>query len=79
MPKSLQEAMEDRFSDQLVRSYVAGVLAKGTLEEELRRVQELLLGYTKNPHEDKAFQRGLVTRTNQLFRALLQIKEERKF
>ena len=67
--------MDDRFSDELVRGYIAGVLSKGTLAEELRRVQDLLRMYTKHPSEDKAFQKGLVTRTNQLFRALLEVKE----
>jgi hypothetical protein len=66
--------MEDRFSDELVRGYIAGVLSKGTLVSELQRVQELLRMYTKHPNEDKAFQRGLISRTNQLFRALLEIK-----
>ena len=68
--------MDDRFSDELVRGYIAGVLSKGTLAEELQRVQDLLRMYTKHPNEDKAFQRGLISRTNQLFRALLRAKQD---
>lgn len=68
--------MDDTFSEPLIRGYLAGVLAKGTLAEELQRVQDLLILYTKHPSPDKAFQRGLVSRTNQLFRALLQLKED---
>ena len=68
--------MDDRFSEPLIRGYIAGVLAKGTLEEDLRRVQDLLRMYTKHPSEDKAYQRGLIGRTNQLFRALLQAKQD---
>ena len=68
--------MDDRFSDELVRGYIIGVLSKGTLVEELQRVQDLLRMYTKHPSEDKGYQRGLISRTNQLFRALLQAKQD---
>lgn len=66
--------MDDRFSDYLVRSYIEGVLAKGTLEEELARVRDLLIRYTKYPDPNRETQRCYVSRTNQLFRALLDAK-----
>lgn len=67
--------MDDRFSDQLIRAYIAGVRSKGTLDDELVRVQTLLIQYTKYPCPDKETQRCYVSRTNQLFRALLDLKE----
>jgi len=66
--------MDDRFSEPLVRSYIQGVLAKGTLEEELARVRDLLIRYTKQPDPNREVQRCYVSRTNQLFRALLEAK-----
>lgn len=67
--------MDDHFSEPLIRGYLDGVRAKGTLASELQRIQELLVDYTKNPHSDKHYQRCLIGRTNQLFRALLSLKE----
>ena len=67
--------MDIRFPDILVREYIHGVLAKGTLEEELVRVQTMLIDYTKHPKPDKAFQNALIGRTNQLFRALLEARD----
>lgn len=66
--------MDDRFSDQLIRAYIAGVRDKGTLEEELSRVRDLLIQYTKYPCPNKETQRCYISRTNQLFRALLDLK-----
>ena len=67
--------MDDQFSEPLIRGYIAGVLTKGTLAEELERIRGLLLLYTRHPSPDKAYQQGLIRRTNQLFRALLEAKE----
>ena len=66
--------MDDRFAEPLIQGYLDGVRAKGTLVSELRRIQDLLVEYTKHPHTDKAYQQALVGRTNQLFRALLSMK-----
>jgi hypothetical protein len=68
--------MDDRFTEPLIQGYIAGVLHKGILAEELRRVQGLLILYTKHPSDDKTYQRGLISRTNQLFRALLHAKSQ---
>lgn len=66
--------MDDRFSDQLIRAYIAGVRDKGTLDSELARIKDLLVGQTKHPHPDTVQHRGLIARTNQIFRALLDLK-----
>lgn len=73
--QSAAAAMDDHFSEPLIRGYLDGVRAKGTLVSELRRIQDLLIEYTKHPHPDKAYQRALVARTNQLFRALLSLTQ----
>jgi hypothetical protein len=68
--------MDDRFSDALIRSYLDGVQSKGALDSELARVQDLLVHYTKQPDRNKAIQHCCIGRTNQLFRALLELKAQ---
>ena len=58
--------------------YIERVLDEHRLDDEILRIQHLLLGLTKYPHPDKAVQARKVQLMNQIFKALLSAKEARE-
>jgi hypothetical protein len=61
-----------------IPGYIEQVLDEHRLEEELLRIENLLLGLTKNPHPDRAVQAHKVRIMTQVFKALLSAKEARE-
>ena len=61
-----------------IAEYIERVLDEHRLDEELLRVENLLLGLTKNPHPDKAIQAQKVHLMTQVFKSLLSAKEARE-
>ena len=62
------------FDEYELRTYVAEIRYAGVLDEELKRIREVMVGNLKNPEEDAAKQRETVIRLNQLFKVLLAEK-----
>ena len=58
--------------------YLNAVFEEGRLDDELLRIQNLLLGLTKYPHPDKAIQARKVQLMTQIFKGLLSTKEARE-
>jgi hypothetical protein len=61
-----------------IPAYIEQVMDEYRLEDEIRRIQNLLLGLTKYPHPDKAIQARKVQLMTQIFKALLSAKESRE-
>lgn len=61
-----------------IDAYVERVLDEHRLDEEILRIQNLLLGLHKLPHPDKEVQTRKVQLTTQIFKALLSAKEARE-
>jgi hypothetical protein len=61
-----------------IEAYLNQVWEEGRLEDEILRIQNLLLGLTKFPHPDKAIQARKVQLMTQIFKALLSTKEARE-
>jgi hypothetical protein len=61
-----------------VEAYLERVLDEHRLEDEILRIQNVLLGLTKNPYPDKAIQARKVQLVTQIFKALLSAKEARE-
>lgn len=61
-----------------IPGYVERVLDEHRLDDELLRIQNLLLGLTKHPHPDKAVQARKVHLMTEIFKALLSAKEARE-
>lgn len=61
-----------------IAGYIERVLDEHRLDEELLRIENLLLGLTKNPHPDKAIQAQKVHLMTQVFKSLLSAKEARE-
>ena len=61
-----------------IPAYIEQVMDEYRLEDEIRRIQNLLLGLTKYPHPDKAIQARKVQLMTQVFKALLSAKESRE-
>jgi|688.fasta_scaffold1206121_1 hypothetical protein len=61
-----------------IDGYVEQVLDEHRLDDELIRIEHLLLGLTKQPHPDKAIQARKVYLMTQIFKALLSAKEARQ-
>ena len=61
-----------------IDAYVERVLDEHRLDDELLRIENLLVGLTKLPHPDKAIQARKVQLMNQIFKALLSAKEARE-
>ena len=61
-----------------IDGYVEQVLDEHRLEDELIRIEHLLLGLTKQPHPDKAIQARKVYLMTHIFKALLSAKEARQ-
>lgn len=58
--------------------YIERVLDEHRLDEEILRIENLLVGLTKQPHPDKGIQARKVHLMNQIFKALLSAKEARE-
>lgn len=58
--------------------YVERVLDEHRLDDEILRIQNLLLGLTKHPHPEKAVQAYKIRHMTEIFRALLSAKEARE-
>lgn len=58
--------------------YIERVLDEHRLDDEILRIENLLVGLTKHPHPDKAIQARKVQLMNQIFKALLSAKEARE-
>lgn len=61
-----------------IDAYVERVLDEHRLDDELIRIEHLLLGLTKLPHPDKAVQARKVQLMTHIFRSLLSAKEARE-
>lgn len=61
-----------------IQAYLDRVLEEGRLDDEILRIQHLMIGLTKLPCPDKAIQARKVQLMNQLFKALLSTKEARE-
>lgn len=61
-----------------IDGYVEQVLDEHRLDDELIRIEHLLLGLTKQPHPDKAIQARKIQLMTQIFKALLSAKEARQ-
>jgi hypothetical protein len=61
-----------------IPAYIERVMDEYRLEDEILRIQNLLLGLTKYPHPDKAIQARKVQLMTQIFKALLSAKESRE-
>jgi hypothetical protein len=59
-----------------IEGYLNQVFEEGRLDDEILRIQHLLLGLTKLPHPDKAIQARKVQLMTQIFKALLVAKEK---
>ena len=62
------------FQPQAIEDYIRRVNEHNILKEELERVQTTLQRLNMFPYEDKEFQKNMVSRANQVFRALLTEK-----
>jgi hypothetical protein len=58
--------------------YIERVLDEHRLDDEILRIQNVLLGLTKQPHPDKAVQVRKVQVVTEIFKALLSAKEARE-
>ncbi len=58
-----------------IPGYIEQVLDEYRLQDEILRIQHLLLGLTKHPHPDKAVQARKVHLMTEIFKALLSAKE----
>ena len=58
--------------------YIERVRREQSLEAELVRINNLMIGTSKYPYADKARQREVVATSNQIFRALLAEKARQK-
>jgi len=61
-----------------VDAYIERVLDEHRLDDEILRIQHLMVGLTKQPCPDKAVQTRKVQLMTQIFRALLSAKEARE-
>jgi hypothetical protein len=61
-----------------IETYLNQVWEEGRLDDEILRIQNLLLGLTKYPHPDKAIQARKVQLMTQIFKGLLSTKEARE-
>ena len=61
-----------------IEGYLNQVWEEGRLDDEILRIQNLLLGLTKYPHPDKAIQARKVQLMTQIFKGLLSTKEARE-
>lgn len=61
-----------------IPGYIEQVLDEYRLDDEILRIQHLLLGLTKYPHPDKAVQARKVHLMTEIFKALLSAKESRE-
>jgi hypothetical protein len=61
-----------------IPGYVERVLDEHRLNDEILRIQNVLLGLTKHPHPDKAIQARKVQVVTEIFKALLSAKEARE-
>jgi hypothetical protein len=61
-----------------IAGYIERVLDEHRLDDEILRIQNALLGLTKQPHPDKAVQARKVHLVTEIFRALLSAKEARE-
>jgi hypothetical protein len=61
-----------------IEGYLNQVWEEGRLDDEILRIQNLLLGLTKLPHPDKAIQARKVQLMTQIFKGLLSTKEARE-
>ena len=61
-----------------IPAYIERVMDEYRVEDEILRIQNLLLGLTKYPHPDKAIQARKVQLMTEIFKALLSAKEARE-
>jgi len=61
-----------------IPGYIERTLDEHRLDDEILRIQNLLLGLTKHPHPDKAIQAQKVRLMTEIFKALLSAKESRE-
>ena len=61
-----------------IEGYLNQVWDEGRLDDEILRIQNLLLGLTKLPHPDKAIQARKVQLMTQIFKGLLSTKDARE-
>lgn len=62
------------FQPQAIEDYIRRVNEENILKDELDRVQSTLQRLNMFPYEDKQLQNAMVSRANQVFRALLTEK-----
>lgn len=61
-----------------IPGYIERVLDEHRLDDEILRIQNVLLGLTKHPHPDKAVHVRKVQVVTEIFKALLSAKEARE-
>jgi hypothetical protein len=61
-----------------IPGYIERTLDEHRLDDEILRIQNVLLGLTKHPHPDKAVQARKVQIVTEIFKALLSAKEARE-
>jgi hypothetical protein len=61
-----------------IPGYIERVLDEHRLDDEILRIQNVLLGLTKHPHPDKAVHVRKVHLVTEIFKALLSAKESRE-
>ena len=64
------------FTPEQVNNYLISVIDYGMVDEELERIQDLMIEQTKHPVPNKEFQKERIKRLNQMFQALLKAKSE---
>jgi hypothetical protein len=58
-----------------IPAYIERILDEHRLNDEILRIQNLLLGLTKHPHPDKTVQAQKVRLMTEIFKALLSAKD----
>lgn len=66
------------FDEYQLRVYITEIRDAGVLDEEMKRVQDLMVGNLKHPESESEKQRDIVVRFNQMFRALLAEKSRQE-
>ena len=61
-----------------IGGYIRAVLAQGTLDLEIYRIRQLMIGAERNRHSDRSHHARNVSVLTAIFKALLSAKEARQ-
>ena len=61
-----------------IEGYLNQVFEEGRLDDEILRIQHLMIGLTKLPHPDKGIQARKIHLMTQIFKGLLSTKDARE-